>query len=410
MVEENRRAENPGHGSIGPGATRWGAIWAVFGAGMICGAYMTKVAPTLPLQRTEFGLSLVESGFIATMFNVIGGLAGLFAGTMCDRYGYRTLGLAGLAIMALAGLLGAAAPDFRLLLATRFLEGVGFILFTVSGSTLIASAAAGPRDRAKALGLWASYMPAGGGIALLIAPPVITAWGWRGLWVVLALAAAACFVLAARHAPTPKHGGIASLRLVVESLARPANIALAVLFTFYVSQWSSVMIWLPTFLVDERAASPATAALLTALMVLVNAPGNIAGGWLLAHGVQRGPMVIAASAIMALCATGMLAPLLPDPLRYLLCLVFSAVAGAIPGAIFSGLAVHAKSPQHISTANGLVMQASQGGQFAGPMALAWLASHYGGWGATIWAMLAFAMGAALCGFALAHIERDKMAR
>ncbi len=377
---------------------------------MICGAYMTKVAPALPLQRAEFGLSLVQSGFIATTFNVIGGLAGLLAGTMCDRYGYRRLGLGGLAIMALAGLLGAAAASFPLLLATRFLEGVGFILFTVSGSTLIATAAAGAHDRAKALGLWSSYMPAGGGIALLIAPPVITAWGWRGLWVVLALGAAACCTLAARYAPVPRHGGIASLRLLTETFARPGNIALAVLFAFYVSQWASVMIWLPTFLVDERAASPATAALLTALMVLVNAPGNVAGGWLLAHGVRRGPMVVAASATMALCSAGMLGPLLPDLLRYLLCLVFSAIAGTIPGAIFSGLAVHAKSPQHISTANGLVMQASQGGQFAGPMALAWLAAHYGGWGTTLWAMLVFAAGAALCGIALARIERDKMPR
>ena len=80
----------------------------------------------------------------------------------------------------------------------------------------------------------------------------------------------------------------------------------------------------------------AHAALLTALMVLVNAPGNIAGGWLLAHGVRRGPMVVAASAIMAACSAGMLGPLLPDAARYLLCLVFSACAGVIPGAIFSG--------------------------------------------------------------------------
>ena len=110
---------------------------------------------------------------------------------------------------------------------------------------------------------------------------------------------------------------------------------------------------------------------------------------------------------MAACSAGMLAPLLPDALRYLLCLVFSACAGTIPAAIFSGLAVHAKSPQHISTANGLVMQSSQAGQFFGPIALAWLAAHYGGWGATLWAMLAFAAGGALCGSALARIERRR---
>lgn len=389
--------------------TRWGAIWAVFGAGMVCGAYMTKVAPALPLQRAELGLTLLETGFIATVFNVMGGLFGVFAGTLADRYGLRRAGLCGLALLATAGLLGAVADGFAQLLVTRFLEGVGFILFSVSGSALIASAAADARDRAKALGLWAAYMPAGGGLALLAAPALISAWGWRGYWIALAIAAAASFALAARYSPSPPRGGTASLRLLRESLARPGNLALAALFAFYVSQWASVMIWLPTFLVDERGASPSSAALLTALMVLMNAPGNVAGGWLLAHGMRRGPMVIAASAVMALCTAGMLGPWLADGARYLLCLAFSGVAGVIPGAIFSGLPVHAKTPQHISTANGMVLQTSQAGQFVGPMALALLASYFGGWGATLWAMLAFAAGGALCGLAIARIER-KMAK
>lgn len=375
---------------------------------MICGAYMTKVAPALPLQRAELGLTLVETGFIATVFNVMGGLLGIFAGTLADRYGLRRVGLGGLALLTASGLLGAVAGGFPMLLLTRFFEGIGFIMFSVSGSALIASAAADTRDRAKALGLWAAYMPAGGGLALLLAPAAIGAWGWRGYWVVLAFAAAASFALASRYAPSPERSQLASLRLIRESLARPGNLALAALFAFYVSQWASVMIWLPTFLVDERGATPSSAALLTALMVLANAPGNVAGGWLLSHGVRRGPMVIAASGIMALCSAGMLGPWLPDTARYLLCLVFSACAGVIPGAIFSGLPVHAKTPRHISTANGMVLQTSQAGQFVGPIALAWLASHYGGWGATLWAMLAFALGGAGCGLAIARIER-KMA-
>src|SRR5204863_9973970 len=126
------------------------------------------------------------------------------------------------------------------------------------------------------------------------------------------------------------------------------------------------------------------------------------------HGVRRGPMVVAASIAMALCSAGMLGPWLPDAARYLLCLVFSAIAGVIPGAIFSGLPVHAKTPQHISTANGLVLQASQAGQFFGPLALAWLASHYGGWSATLWAMLAFAAGPGLRGVALGRVRAGEM--
>ena len=100
----------------------------------------------------------------------------------------------------------------------------------------------------------------------------------------------------------------------------------------------------------------------------------------------------------------MLSSALPDVLRFASVLAFSFCAGTIPGAIFTGVVVHAKTPQHVGTTNGMVMQTSQAGQFFGPILLAWLASHFGGWGASLWAMLAFAAGCALCGYAVLRIE------
>jgi MFS family permease len=384
--------------------TRWSAAWAVFVGGLVCGAYIGKVPPALPAQREELGLSLVESGFIATTFNVIGLLVGMFVGVLCDRFGHKRLGLAGLAVMCLAGLLGAAAWDFPSLLASRFLEGVGFILFTVAGSALMAAAAADRRDRMKVMGLWSSYMPSGGSLALLVAPLLIATWGWRGSWVTWSLAAAAALLLVARYAPTPRYGEVRSMKLALESLRQPGSVALALLFAFYVAQWTSVMIWLPTFLVDERGTAPALASLLAALMVLVNVPGNIGGGWLIAHGVRRGILILAAATIMVATDVAMLSDGVPDALRFVAVLVFSCCAGTIPSAIFSGVVVHAKTPQHVGTTNGMVMQTSQAGQFFGPILLAWLAAHYGGWGASLWAMLAFAGGCALCGYAVLRIE------
>lgn len=385
------------------GGTRWPAIWAVFAGGLVCGAYIGKVPPALPLQREELGLTLVESGFIATTFNVIGMLVGMFVGVLCDRYGHKRLGIGGLAVLSLAGLLGAAAWDFPTLLGSRFLEGVGFILFTVAGSALMA-AAASDAERPKAMGLWSSYMPTGGVTAILLAPLLFSAWGWRGAWVAWALVSAAALLLVWRNAPTPKYGGVGSVRLALESLRQPGSVALALLFAFYTAQWTSVMIWLPTFVVDERGGSAATASLLTAVMVLVNIPGNLGGGWLISRGVRRGRLVLAAAAIMVVTDIGMLSSALPDALRFLSVLVFSCCAGVIPGAIFTGVVVHAKTPQHVGTTNGMVMQTSQAGQFFGPILLAWLASHFGGWGASLWAMLAFAACAAACGYAILRIE------
>jgi len=385
----------------------WVAVWAVFLGGLACGAYIGKVPPALPVMRDELGLSLVQTGFIATMFNVVGGVAGMLVGILCDRFGHKRLGLAGLALMAAGGLLGAAATTFPALLGSRFLEGAGFILFAVSGPALVNAALSDPRQRAKAFSLWSAYMPSGGSIALLAAPATLALVGWRGLWLAFALAALACLVFVARAAPAPRFGGVSTLRLAAESLQQKGSVALALLFAFYVAQWTSVMTWLPTFAVDERGASTATAGLLTALMVLANIPGNLGGGWLLARGVKRGRLIVAACTIAALCSCGMLTEVLPDSARFALVLAFSASAGTIPAAIFSGVAVHARSAQHIGTTNGMVMQASQFGQFFGPIALAWIATRFGGWGATLWAMLAFAACGAACGVALGRIERGR---
>jgi len=383
--------------------TNWRAIWAVFGGGLVAGAYMTKVPPALPALRSELGLSLVEATFVVTTFNVLGMLVGIVAGMFGDRYGRKRLALGGLALMAAGGVFGAAVHSFVSLLLSRFIEGVGFILFAVPAPALMSALAADARDRAKALGLWSAYMPTGGTIALLAAPLFIAAASWRALWLALAAAAALAAVTLARAVPGAQPARVGSLRLVRESLAQPGNVAMALLFACYVAQWTSVMVWLPTFLA-EHGTSTAGAASATALMVLVNAPGNLAGGWLLSRRVPRGALVIGACAIAALCELGMLAPALPGAARYALVLAFSACSGVIPASIFAGLPVHARSPQHIATGNGMVLQFSNLGQFFGPLAIAWIASRYGGWEATLWAMLAFAAAGAACGGALVAIE------
>src|SRR5207248_274245 len=167
--------------------------------------YVTKVPPALPQLRIELGLSLVESTFIVTTFNVLGMLVGMAAGVLGDRYGRNRLALTGLMFLAAGGVLGASVHGFAPLLVSRFIEGVGFICFAVPAPALMSAMSADARDRAKALGLWSAYMPAGGTIALLAAPLLLAAWSWRALWLALAVAAAlAAAVLARAIAETPR--------------------------------------------------------------------------------------------------------------------------------------------------------------------------------------------------------------
>jgi DHA1 family inner membrane transport protein len=387
--------------------TDWRGVWAVFVGGLVTGAYMTKVPPALPQMRGELGLSLLESGLIVTTFNVLGMLVGVLAGMLGDRFGRKRLALAGLGLMAAGGALGAAVSSFVPLLASRFLEGVGFILFAVPAPALMSGLTATPRDRSRALGLWSSYMPTGGTIALLAAPLLIGWWGWRSLWLAIAAAAILAAVVFARAVPDAPPANVGSMRLIAESLRQKGNLVMALLFASYVGQWTTVMVWLPTFL-TEHGGTTTAAAMATAVMVLVNVPGNLAGGWLLSHGIARSRLVIGACAIAAACEIGMFSDGLPGALRFALMLAFSLCAGVIPASVFAGLPVHARTPQHIATGNGIVLQFSNLGQFFGPLAIAWIASRFGGWEATLWPLLAFAVIGAACGAALGAIEKPRV--
>ena len=122
--------------------------------------------------------------------------------------------------MVAGGLLGAAAPGYALLLASRFLEGVGFILFVVAAAPLLA-AATQPADRATAFSIWSSYMPTGGTLALLLAPLALAQLRLaRPVGRARRLRRAVRASCSCGSVPPPRFGGgIGSLRLLAESLA-----------------------------------------------------------------------------------------------------------------------------------------------------------------------------------------------
>jgi cyanate permease len=172
----------------------------------------------------------------------------------------------------------------------------------------------------------------------------------------------------------------------------------------YVGQWVSVMTWLPTFVV-ERGASTTGAALVTAAFVAANIPGNLTGGYLLTRRVPRSTVTALAAAGMGVAALGLLSSGAPDWLRFACVLAFSMLGGMIPSAIFAGTPVHSKSPGHIGTTNGMLMQYSHLAQFVVPIVVAWVASRWGGWSASLGVMLALSAIGIAAGLGIGRYER-----
>ena len=120
--------------------------------------------------------------------------------------------------------------------------------------------------------------------------------------------------------------------------------------------------------------------------------------------MARWLVIVLASASMALTATCALSASLPDALRLASVLAFSLLGGLIPVAVLAGGPVHARSPQHIGTTQGMIMQGAQLGQFFGPLFIALAAQGLGGWSASLGVMLTFAALTALAGCVVGRFE------
>lgn len=362
-------------------ATRWPLVLLLVGAGVVAAFQIGKAPAALPILRGDLGMALPVAAWVISIFNVIGLVTGMTLGAVAERLGHRRTVLAGLAVIAAASALGATAHGPAVLLATRFAEGLGFMIVVVATPTLLVRATAAA-DVELAFGLWATYMPAGTATMMMLAPALLEASGWRGLWIanaVIVLGFAAALAVATRDLPAPARAATRMRDTILETLRAPGPRLLALTFGSYTLQFLGVFGLLPTLLVEGEHLAPTTAAVLGSLAVAINIPGNLLGGWVVHRGVARWRVIVAVSATMAVCAVLIYAAGLPLAARYALCLVLSLVGGMIPAVVFGAGAALAPSPRHLATTNGLIMQGSNLGQVVGPPAIAAVASATGGW-------------------------------
>jgi len=389
----------------------WPMVALTILASITAAAHIGKAPPALPLLRAELGLSIVQAGWIISIIATMAMATGMAAGMVADRVGHRRLLIIGLAIMALSSGAGSFAAGSEQMLVSRFLEGVGFISIAVAAPSLIITSIL-DRHRQVVLGVWSSWMPAGMALSMIISPLILGPLGWRPLWMFWAVMTALLAVaLTSKRTPPalaiqsdePRHSFFGSLRLI---FGRPGPLILAVNFGLYAAQWGSIMMWLPSFLVDQRGLGVSSAALLTSVVVASNIPGNLSGSWLLHRGVQRSHMIAGTHFLMGLCAVGIFSDVLPDGARYGLALMFSYVAGFLPPAMFGSVPLHAPSPRQFGATSGLLLQGSNTGNFIGPPAVAALIAILGSWNDVLWLVLGCAAGGIALAVWLAAVEKN----
>ncbi|MFF2043407.1 MFS transporter [Kitasatospora sp. NPDC058170] len=155
----------------------------------------------LPLVAREFGLGPSGVLLLSAAYGLSFSSLLLLGGRLADRHGGRRVLRVGLALLAAASVAAAAAPDFPVLLATRFAQGIGAALAAPAAVAVVRALHPQVADYRRAMAAWGglSVLGATGGNLL---SGVVTTWvSWRWLFAVPVLVALAGLALAGRWLP-----------------------------------------------------------------------------------------------------------------------------------------------------------------------------------------------------------------
>lgn len=179
-------------------------LQVVFGVTLMAVLGVASITPAFPIIIDTFDISPQAVGLLITVFTFPGVLLAPVLGVMADHWGRKKILIPSLFLFGIAGFSCAIAPDFRVLVLLRFLQGIGAASLGSLNVTIIGDLFSG-RDRGAAMGYnasvlsvgTASYPAIGGSLAMI-------SWRWPFLLPLFAIPVGILVILFLNN-PEPRH-------------------------------------------------------------------------------------------------------------------------------------------------------------------------------------------------------------
>lgn len=135
----------------------------------------------LPVLHSELGASVEELQWFVNAYTLAFAGFILVASALGDRFGRRTVFLAGIAVFGIGSVLAALSVDPGQLIAARALQGFGASGVMPLSLALISGGVA-PERRPLAIGLWGGISGLGVAVGPLVGGAVMEGWNWQAIF------------------------------------------------------------------------------------------------------------------------------------------------------------------------------------------------------------------------------------
>ncbi len=163
---------------------RWIALYVLCAGVLMIVLDVTVVNVALPSIQDDLGFSSASLAWVVNAYLIAFGGLLMLAGRMGDLVGRRDVFLAGLALFTASSLLCGVADSQGLLVAARFVQGIGGAMTSAVVLGLIFTMFPEPREQARAIGAYAFVASAGGAVGLLAGGVIAQSINWHWIFFV----------------------------------------------------------------------------------------------------------------------------------------------------------------------------------------------------------------------------------
>jgi EmrB/QacA subfamily drug resistance transporter len=161
---------------------RWAALIVLCTGMLMIVLDLTVVNVALSAIQADLGFSAAGLAWVVNAYMIAFGGLLLLAGRLGDLVGRRRIFLTGLGVFMSASLVCGLAQNAALLVAARFVQGVGGALTSAVILGMIVTLFPEPREQARAIGAFAFVASAGGAVGLLAGGLLTQTINWHWIF------------------------------------------------------------------------------------------------------------------------------------------------------------------------------------------------------------------------------------
>ena len=183
---------------------RWAALYVLCTGVLMIVLDVTVVNVALPSVQEDLGFSQSSLAWVVNAYLIAFGGFLMLAGRLGDLISRRGVFLVGLAIFTGASVLCGVSQSQGMLIAARFVQGLGGAMASAVVLGVIVTMFPEPREQARAIGVYGFVASAGGSIGLLVGGVLTDSINWHWIFFVNVPIGIVTAILAVRLLPRDK--------------------------------------------------------------------------------------------------------------------------------------------------------------------------------------------------------------